>query len=238
MIDWRESILTVCADRLLPALLVLGLLLAGSVASGCSSSDLRPVEIPPFAPSLNGATVTELTGGVPEAPPAGAVTVPTLRRVFEDAPPRDVLRVQRITIDRTGPGLAGTVLLQYERGSSLVEATFSGPVPGEALDLFPQRTAEQARMSGSPVPDSIDSRIPLLADSLQKARREADSLRAQVRGTPEAREVEARVSQKKPGWWTRQYRKVRDLLAFMGLVGLLVGAVLLWGRVSVRLPFP
>lgn len=228
-------------------LVVVAVFLA-AILAGCSGSSRELVRIPASAPSINYDTVElDLVGAIPSPPPIGIETEPITRRVFSGDRSLAVVRFQRLTIDRRGaeegealPGgvLGGLVRITYERGTGeelrIIEEEFALPRPGEILDVEPSGVRRGGTAYQFP-------RDELATDSLRnriaEAERIADSLRAQIRGSPRSVEVEAEVPAREPNWITRQYRKIRDLLAFIGFIAVFVLAHQVWSRFTFRMPF-
>jgi len=215
------------------AFLIAAVILA--LLAGCSGSDLRRVTIPAFQPTINTATEARLREGVPRDLASGVPTLPETSTRFTGDLQRPALEVQRVTVDRSGPGLGGFVSLLFERGRArtLIRNEYALPAPGEILDLIPARMDFADQTLGAARPVSFQGAEPetiVVRDTIP-----APDVEAQIRGSPQDIETDAQVPDERPGWFSRLWTNVRNFLAFIGAVAIAVLGVRLWGRFSLRL---
>lgn len=245
---------TIFVDYFFAAVLLLFILL---ILAGCSGSELQRVQIPAFEPSINMQTETRLKEGVPPVPAFGLATRPATRLIYSRTLQRAPVALQRVTIDRRGlegdgsdlPGgpLGGRVTVVYERagaeGLQTVLEEYALPRPGEILDIEPTSrdlSGQGSRVAVPVINPTLDvggSSRAAYVKRLDSLRTLADSLRAQLRGAPRAVDVDARVPAQKPGWFTRTYQKVRDFLAFIGVVTIAVCTWIVATRFTFRFPW-
>jgi hypothetical protein len=183
------------------------LLLLAAALTGCGSS-LETVTVPAQPSSVQAPSVTDTVRveQLPPVPARGTPTSPIEVEVSGWTREGPELRVVRVTVDRRTEDQE--VVLQYESGSETRTTRYAMPTFGEALDIEPhvQRSSRAGiARSGSarPAPDTVTIRDTVRIDTVAAA---------QVRGTPKARDVEARVPQDDAGLWDQ----ITSRLAWLG----------------------
>jgi ABC-type glycerol-3-phosphate transport system substrate-binding protein len=178
------------------------LLLLAVALTGCGSS-LETVTVPSGPSSVQAPSVTDTVRveQLPPVPARGTPTSPVEVEVSGWTREGPELRVVRVTVDRRTEDQE--VVLQYESGSETRTTRYAMPSYGEALDIEPQ--VQRAARSGTaqPAADTVTIRDTVRIDTVATA---------QVRGTPEDRDVEARVPEDDAGLWDQ----ITSRLAWLG----------------------
>jgi len=174
---------------------------------GCGGKATRQVTVPPAPPTTRAATDTLRLPALPPVPDHGVPTQPMEVQISYDTLPGPELQVKRLTVDRRTdePG----VTLQYESSGRTVMDRYDLPAYGEALDIFPEQQMSKRHGEGRPRSDTV-----VVRDTVMVAR-------AQVRGTPKERQVEAKVAEEETGLWDW----LTSRLAWLGGLVLLGGAL-------------
>lgn len=167
--------------------------LACLTLTGCSSL-MKTVEVPPGDRSVRVEPPDIELGAIPPAPPPAAPTEPIEVTLYPEAS-GPTLDLELLSVDRSEG--AGRVVVQYQTGDTTRREVYEAPAFGETLDVQPDTIVRDTAR------DTVAT--------------------AQVRGTPESRELEAKVKDRK-GWWARRWDGLVNGLAFIGALAVLLTA--------------